>query len=581
VTHPIIVAASNVRASLKAVADANPTFMTTGEKATTLVQLAAAEAQLGELRLRVLADAGDLAEATAAKDAAGWLARQTRTSYADARADVRLATALDRDRPVLAAAMREGAASLPQARVIDRALRNLPAAVDAETVALAEKHLVDRASEFGPKELGRIGRRILDVVAPDIAEAAEAQRLADLEAHAADKTRLTMRRLGDGTTRISSRVPDAAATRLATYLESFANPRVEQHHDAAGTSATPDSPATAHDPVARLAYPRRMGQAFVQLLESLDPTRLPVHGGDATTVVVTIDLDSLKADLATADLVGAGLVQGDELTGDAITAAEARRAPGLHREDPARRARRRQPAPRPRPRPPPVHSRPTQGPAGSRPDLSGRRLRHPRHLVRSPPPRPLDHGRTYRPRQRRPALQSPPPPRPRHHLPHRPPPQRRPPLPPTQIGRRAGPRSSALPNPDHVGGEGTDRAASGEVHDLARYAGAAGGGVQAGRPRAVGVGDDVLAGPGAEERDAHARCHLAIEHLKDLREAVDVLGVGWVLGLVDLGELRQWVVVHDEHHPDAVAAKAPRPHELAPRVLELSLGGECRLVHDG
>jgi hypothetical protein len=33
-----------------------------------------------------------------------------------------------------------------------------------------------------------------------------------------------------------------------------------------------------------------MGQAFVQLLETLDPTRLPIHGGDATTLVVTIDL---------------------------------------------------------------------------------------------------------------------------------------------------------------------------------------------------------------------------------------------------------------------------------------------------
>ncbi len=322
--HPIIAAASDVRASLKAVADANPTFMTTQEKATALVQLAAAEAQLGELRLRILADAGDLAETTAAKDAAAWLARQTRTSYADARADLRLATALDRDRPVLAAAMRDGAASLAQARVIDRALRNLPAAVDAETVALAEKHLVDHAGEFGPKELGRIGRRILDVVAPEIAEAAEAQRLADLEAHAADKTRLTMRRLGDGTTRISSRVPDSAATRFATYLEAFTNPRVEREvQPPADTSLAGD--ATAHDPVARMAYPKRMGQAFVQLLESLDPTRLPVHGGDATTVVVTIDLESLKARLATADLVGAGLVPGDELTGDAITAAQARR----------------------------------------------------------------------------------------------------------------------------------------------------------------------------------------------------------------------------------------------------------------
>ena len=225
-SHPILAAACDVRSVLKAVADANPTFMSTGEKAAALRELVAAEAQVAELRLRILADAGDLAADTAAKDAAGWLAQHTRTSYADARADLRLADALDRDRPVLAAAMREGA-RVAGAGAGDRprTRRLLPAGVDAETVALAEAHLVDRAGEFGPKELGRIGRRILDVVAPEIAEAAEAARLADLEAHAEQHTRLTMRRLGDGTTRISSRVPDAAATRFATYLEAYTNPR--------------------------------------------------------------------------------------------------------------------------------------------------------------------------------------------------------------------------------------------------------------------------------------------------------------------------------------------------------------------
>jgi len=130
------------------------------------------------------------------------LAQHTRTSYADARADLRLAESLDRARPLVAAAMREGATTLAQARVIDRALGALPVQVDAETIDLAEAHLVERAGEFGPQELGRIGRRILDVVAPEIAERAEAARLADLEAHAAEQTRLTTRRQGDGTTRL-------------------------------------------------------------------------------------------------------------------------------------------------------------------------------------------------------------------------------------------------------------------------------------------------------------------------------------------------------------------------------------------
>ena len=169
--HPIVVVASEVRALLKGVAGANPTFLTTQEKATALCELVRAESQLAELRLRVLADAGDLADSTAAKDAAGWLAHETRTRFTDARADLALAAALDHERPVLAAGMRDGDVTLAQAHVIRRALDALPGSVDAATVALAEAHLVAYAGEFGPKELGRLGRRILDVVAPEIAEA--------------------------------------------------------------------------------------------------------------------------------------------------------------------------------------------------------------------------------------------------------------------------------------------------------------------------------------------------------------------------------------------------------------------------
>ncbi|MCF6378575.1 HNH endonuclease [Nocardioides KLBMP 9356] len=315
VVHPIVAAATDVRSTLKSVADANPTFMTTADKAAVLTELVRAEAQLAELRLRILADAGELVHETAAKDAAGWLAKETRTRFADARADLALAGALDRDRALVAQAMRDGSVTLAQAHVIHRAVDALPSSVDAETVERAEAHLVAQAAEFGPKELGRIGRRILDVVAPEIAEAVEAARLADLEADAADRIRLTLRRLGDGTTRISGRVPDALGTRFATYLEAYSNPRVER--------TTGEAPAS--DPVARAPYAKRLGQAFAQLLEAIDPRRLPVHGGDATTVIVTIPLASLKADLAAADLVGAGLVPGDDLTGDRLTASEVRR----------------------------------------------------------------------------------------------------------------------------------------------------------------------------------------------------------------------------------------------------------------
>ena len=69
--------------------------------------------------------------------------------------------------------------------------------------------------------------------------------------------------------------------------------------------------------------PRRLAEAFASLLESLDPTRLPLHGGDATTVVVTITLDALRTDLATATLPEAALAGGEDV--DGLSAAQARR----------------------------------------------------------------------------------------------------------------------------------------------------------------------------------------------------------------------------------------------------------------
>ena len=319
--HPIIEAVASVRAALKSVADVQPTFMAPDHKAEALTELARAEAQLAELRLRILADASDLAAESAAHDVAGWLTTHTRVHHETARADLRLARALDRRYAVLATGLRDGDVTPAQAHVVARALDGLPTEVTAEVLARAESTLVGHCASFGPRELARLGRRILTVVAPEIAEEAEARRLAELEADAHRRTRLVIRRLGDGTTRLSALLPDATATRLATYLEPFTNPRVDQ--------SRPDPDVAGRDPFARLAYPRKLGEAFCALLETIDPTRLPVHGGDATTLIVTIDLQALHRDLATAGILSGGVVAGDgtdaDPSGGTITAAEARR----------------------------------------------------------------------------------------------------------------------------------------------------------------------------------------------------------------------------------------------------------------
>ena len=301
--HPILGCLVEIGAALDGVADAEPVYLSTAEKAEVLRRLAVLESRVAGLRLRVMAASGDVAEEVGARDVGAWFAHETRSEPAVARADQRLARALDRDRSRVAAALAAGRCSVAQARVIVGCLAELPDRVGAETVQRAEATLVEYAGQFAPGPLRRIGRRVLDVVAPEVAEAEDARRLQAEERHAWEKTRISLRPLGDGTTRLSGRLPDAAAARLRTYLEAFTAPRVACRVE--GRTCGPSTDAGGLlAPVDRMPYPRRLGQAFCALLEHLDPAGLPAHGGDATTLVVTMTLDQLRAELATAGVLG-------------------------------------------------------------------------------------------------------------------------------------------------------------------------------------------------------------------------------------------------------------------------------------
>ncbi|MFZ2501449.1 MAG: DUF222 domain-containing protein, partial [Nocardioides sp.] len=194
--HPIVVAAGEVAEVLKGVESVNPVFMSTPDKAEALQALARVEGQLVELRLRVLATADDVAAETASRDVGSWLAWHTRTRIEDARADQALADAVDRRYAHLGAALREGIANPAQAVVIARGLDALPAETGPEIRDLAETTLIGYCADHGPRTLARLAARILHHIAPDVADEAEARRLAALEADAARSTRLTLRRLG-------------------------------------------------------------------------------------------------------------------------------------------------------------------------------------------------------------------------------------------------------------------------------------------------------------------------------------------------------------------------------------------------
>jgi hypothetical protein len=301
-THPVRACAERICGDLSEIAEVPVELMSIEDKAAALIAVSATADRLEALRLRLLAASDDVAAQAGALDAGAWLAHETRDERRQQHRDLRLATALAERWRRLQAGLADGSANLAQTRVIAHALDDLPDDVPADVVSAAEEQLIAYAAEFGPAELRVLGRRILDVVAPEVGEAAEARALEAEERAAAERTTLTLSPCGDGTTLLRGRVPDAAAHRLATYLEAFTSPRQAGARD---------------DPDARGSVERRRGQAFCALLEHLDPAKLPAHGGDATTVIVTMTLDQLRSDLATA-----GLISSDD---HRITAGEARR----------------------------------------------------------------------------------------------------------------------------------------------------------------------------------------------------------------------------------------------------------------
>ena len=300
--HPIIENASDVSAALKAARGVEPTFMTTAEKEAALVALAEARSQLDALTARVLAASDDVGEAHGLRDAAAWLAVETRTTQREARRDLALGRALEAH-PAVASALSSGELRTEQARVVADAVDALPARVDEETRWRAETVLLGLASDHDARELRQIGKRILDVVAPEVGECHEATVLAAEEARADAGVELVL--VDDGAGRCHGRfeAPSHVGKMLKRHLLALANP-------ARHTDDELKDDAGGWKPLRR-----RLGEAFVEYVERYPEDRTPQTAGVSATVVVTMTLEQLVADSGTALL--------DD--GDRMSASQARR----------------------------------------------------------------------------------------------------------------------------------------------------------------------------------------------------------------------------------------------------------------
>ncbi|HEY6931786.1 MAG TPA: DUF222 domain-containing protein [Marmoricola sp.] len=265
--------------------------------------------QAVELAVATQAQRETVGSSVGAGNTAAWWAIETGMRKPAAHALMKVAEALDDDaHAVTAQALARGEVLVEQARAIIDAVETLPTdLVDAELRARAEKDLVALAEHHDAKELRVLGRRILEVIAPEMAEEVEKRLLEREERRARESCRLSMRDDGQGSVHGRFKIPALEAAMLRKHLDALAAPR---HRAATGEPVS--EPATGSGRVSR---PLRLGQAFCEYIRTREESGTPRAGGVAATVTVTMSLQSLLGADAAAHLD----------TGDRISAAEARR----------------------------------------------------------------------------------------------------------------------------------------------------------------------------------------------------------------------------------------------------------------
>ena len=306
--HPFLRNVQQVASAIDDATGSRPDLMSTAEKAQALRDLARLEARMSALKLRVLGCADDVAADAGARDAAAWLAHEMLLDRGPVRRDGELADALADRWTGIEAALAAGQVNVAQARVCIGVLDELPDDLDAALAEAVEDQLVVLAQQWPPHELKVLGRKILEAIDPATADLHEARILDQEERRARETTSLRVLKRPGGITRIITDQPDAVANRLLTYLDAYTSPRHQTVTGSEPAVSSPESRGPAHV---------QRGRALGSLLELLDPRRLPAHGGDATTVIVTIGIDQLRAQLAAATVIGHDV--------ERITAGEARR----------------------------------------------------------------------------------------------------------------------------------------------------------------------------------------------------------------------------------------------------------------
>jgi hypothetical protein len=295
-SSPLLLALAAVRDALDGVDAGDAVRLSGPEVIAALRETAAADRRLSALGLALAgeADARGLAAEAGATSTVALVKTALRMRGRDASRYVRLAVALRQRYPAAAAALTAGAMSVEHAEVIRDCLDTLPSTVPVEQRAEAEERLVADAARFDPGALVRIGQRLHVALDPDglaALERAERARAAGRE--------LWLTPQVDGSLRLRGRLDAEGAGWLLAALDPLAVPR----------------PSAADGPDPRSAAQRRADALTEVARLAAAADGMPTTGGARPTLVVTVDLDALRARVA------GGLLD----TGVTLSPAEVRR----------------------------------------------------------------------------------------------------------------------------------------------------------------------------------------------------------------------------------------------------------------
>lgn len=320
-THPLQVATEWLTAALEASADLDPAFLSTEDKSAYLQALDRLTEQLAARRATALAAAADLADHHAARSAASWLAHRNRTRPGRLAAAEKLGARLAQAYPATGLAWARGEITGDHATAIVAALDELPQNIPghrtpeqrAELLARAEKQLLTDCADFTPPEIRRLGRRILELVAPEAAEEIERRLLDNEERRARARTQLHITHgPAEGMKRLRADLPVHIADLLAKAIDAYTNPRRTPPDTGTGTgtdAGTDDTRSGAGPRLGqgnvfgeRLTPAQARGHGLCALIEHLPVDGLPHHGGTPIGLIATITLDQLQTDLGAATL---------------------------------------------------------------------------------------------------------------------------------------------------------------------------------------------------------------------------------------------------------------------------------------